>query len=932
MAEAQMDLKNLLSRLRQEHNAAWLYGVLERHEEAVLIVDQRWKLYFANPAARRLLEFYPEYAEGTRFLVIRPRNKSFDYPVSFPIETEQAFEFHFSENEWAGELAYLIRVNAPSPAGSSSNGGLAQYFANSWQCWIDSNQQIQFVSPNVLQLTGYPASDFQTMPNLLISLVHPEDRQRFRQFQEEQFDKTEPSSMEVRIINRHGETRWFQHVCQPAFDEDGHRIGLYESYQDITEFKTAYDESHRIQAILETVGFAGQQLLTTAWRSLIPDLLARLGESTQADRVSLLANVQREGSVVLRRQYGWHAADLAPELTAPPFKTGPLESSGLSGWEEPLNSNQPVQAHVRKLPPHQRAILQARNIQSTLAVPVFSGPDWWGFIQFDSIRAERTWSQKEINALQAFANVLGSTIQRERTEDDIRVLVEKERKQAQLAWALREVSLALNAVLDEEVVLDRLLSLLNQVVAYDFGSIILVDSQSMRIVRSFSHNDSSQVTRLSGSKSIRLNLHSALAEISNTKKPVLIADTTIQPKWHSPEGKTGVTSWMGAPVILEDEIVACISLNRLGKDTFTPEDLERLIAFNVQAARALQNARLFDEVAETLVHEQRLNEIAQIISSSLDLSTVLQTILRLTSQLVTADMGCLMLLSEHQDYLHIAHTYNTPDVEIAQNLKRGQGVSWRVIENSAAIMLPEYGADPQSLSDWKNMGVRAYLAVPLVAGKEILGGLNLFRTTPDRNFKERDRFLAEMVARQAGIAIQNARRFEEAQHLATRDSLTGLFNRRYFFEMAAREYERARRYDRPISAILLDLDNLKQINDTCGHQTGDLALQKVAQLCIFNLRRPDLIGRYGGDEYVMLLPETPLANALSVAERLRTEIKRTPLEVEGQRIALSVSIGVATLRSDTRSLETLIDQADQAQYESKHSGKDQVRAWGFDKD
>jgi diguanylate cyclase (GGDEF)-like protein len=198
---------------------------------------------------------------------------------------------------------------------------------------------------------------------------------------------------------------------------------------------------------------------------------------------------------------------------------------------------------------------------------------------------------------------------------------------------------------------------------------------------------------------------------------------------------------------------------------------------------------------------------------------------------------------------------------------------------------------------------------------------------PGRPFSDRDRFLAEMVARQAGIAIQNARRYEEAKHLATHDSLTGVYTRHHFFELAHREYERSLRYQRPLALIMLDLDGLKQINDEYGHQAGDQALQVLAQICKSALRQVDLIGRYGGDEFIILLPETELMKAVRAAERVRERANQAVIQNHQGAVRISVSLGVAALESDVESFEALVDRADQAQYAAKENGKNQVRIW-----
>ncbi len=935
MIDESNQVSRLLNRLRQEHRAAWLHGILERQQQAVLIIDNDWRICFSNAAAKNLVDCSRSPLEGAKLVIFRPPNidaasmSDFAYPnFDLPL-----MEFEYSENEWAGAPAFLLRIQEVGQKTSEfQSESMTSFFTNSWQCWIDNQRKIRFVSPNVLQLTGYCVDEFLVAPNLLINLIHPDDQMDFRFHYESGFDRGQTEAMEFRLISRNGEQRWIHHICQAAFDEDGHWIGRYESYHDITEYRENYLHNQRIQSILETVAFAGQHLLTTAWRTLVPDLLGRLGEAAEVDRVSLLANIQREGSVVIRRQNGWQAADLAPELTSPPFKTGPLETSGLGDWAKNLEKNQPMQTHVRKLPARQRAIFSARNIQSALAIPVFTGPEWWGVIQLDSVREERTWSEREITALQAFANLLGATILRERTEEDIRQLVENERRRAETAWALREVSLALNAVLDFEIVLDRLLVLITQVIPFDIGSILLIENDQLIFRRYLDKTSANQVDRNPEIKSRKIEEFPYFVEMQQNLTPFLVRNTQEAIGWINPEGKNIIQSWIGAPIIIENRVIGFFSLGRRKANSFLPEQATHLAAFAHQAARALQNARLFDNVAETLVNEQRLNEISQIISSSLDLDTVLQTILRLTTQLIGADIGAMALIAKDQKSISVTHTHNIPDSYRKTSSQIDRGLSWMVIKNKASLLVEDYQSHPAALPEWKTLGVHAYMGVPLVAGDECLGVISLFRSITNRPYKDRERFLAEMVARQAGIAIQNARRFEEAQHLATRDSLTGLYNRRYFFELANREFERSRRYNRLVSAILLDLDNLKQINDTYGHPVGDRALQKVADICVSTMRHPDLIGRYGGDELVMLLPETDLANALTVAERLRTEIQSTQSETSGRNVSLTVSIGVASLNGLTTNLEILIDHADQAQYQAKNSGKNKVIGWKIQPD
>jgi diguanylate cyclase (GGDEF)-like protein len=162
------------------------------------------------------------------------------------------------------------------------------------------------------------------------------------------------------------------------------------------------------------------------------------------------------------------------------------------------------------------------------------------------------------------------------------------------------------------------------------------------------------------------------------------------------------------------------------------------------------------------------------------------------------------------------------------------------------------------------------------------------------------------------------------EKLAVTDSLTGLNNRRYFFELGQSEVERARRYHRHLSAILLDIDHFKHVNDTYGHLGGDIALQAVAQCCRKATRKSDLIGRYGGEEFAILLPETDLEDATRVAERLRQIIEEKYIVYKDGQISLTASLGVAYLDGRGDTLDNLLDRSDQNMYEAKQAGRNQV--------
>ncbi|MBV8984378.1 MAG: GGDEF domain-containing protein [Acidimicrobiia bacterium] len=179
-----------------------------------------------------------------------------------------------------------------------------------------------------------------------------------------------------------------------------------------------------------------------------------------------------------------------------------------------------------------------------------------------------------------------------------------------------------------------------------------------------------------------------------------------------------------------------------------------------------------------------------------------------------------------------------------------------------------------------------------------------------------------MTAQQENLRLTSA-----LIELATVDHLTGLQNRRSFFELAEREWTRASRSNAPLTALMLDVDYFKHINDRCGHAAGDEVLTAVARRCQQELRSVDVIGRYGGDELVALLPDSAMVDSITVAERVRAAVAESPVITELGPIDVRVSVGVATAASGATSLRALLSQADAALYTAKANSRNQSQAW-----
>ena len=212
------------------------------------------------------------------------------------------------------------------------------------------------------------------------------------------------------------------------------------------------------------------------------------------------------------------------------------------------------------------------------------------------------------------------------------------------------------------------------------------------------------------------------------------------------------------------------------------------------------------------------------------------------------------------------------------------------------------------------MGTPILLIIPkllnILAGIVVLG-LLLLRWLP-------------LAVKERGNAEQRA---SDLESLASADFLTRLYNRRYFEKLATAELARCQRYMRPLSMLMIDIDHFKSVNDRLGHAAGDRVLQNVAALCRAEKRESDVVARVGGEEFAIMLPETNQLAAEQFAERLRHQVRENTLTVDGQMVSITISIGVAGASMRTAGVQTLMRQADQALYQAKRSGRDQVVVW-----
>ncbi|HEX9334040.1 MAG TPA: diguanylate cyclase [Anaerolineales bacterium] len=521
------------------------------------------------------------------------------------------------------------------------------------------------------------------------------------------------------------------------------------------------------------------------------------------------------------------------------------------------------------------------------------------------------------------------------------LLLEDERKQVKQLTGLHDIALISIEVDNEDELINRVTDVIGQNLFPDNFGILLLDEQTGILHAHPSYHffsleevhlmDVSLGEGITGQVAVTGKAQ-RIGNVRRTKEYLDVDDRTI--------------SELCVPIKFKEHILGVINAESTKRDAFTEDDERLLITLAGQIATAMEQIRRAQAERKWLDQLAHSNELiyslAQITTHIEKAFTIDDIIQNLGTELNKIELTCIIAVyDKERDLFTVNYTSMKPDyLEIVE-----EGLGYPLIKyafprdklNPENIFYPTVLSNPEDeiqmlFAHTRREGVleilqkidvgpdREPLRLPLTFEENLLGILWIW----GENLTRADLPIMSIFAKQIGISLERARLFQEVQSLALTDPLTGLHNRRSLFELGRVEFARAHRMKRAFCCMMLDVDHFKKVNDTYGHPVGDQVLKEFAKRCKTSVREVDLVGRYGGEELIILLPETDRKTAMQVAERLRNSIAARPIKVSDTEVTVTVSIGVAEKDDNTTQLETLIARSDQAMYIAKHKGRNCV--------
>jgi diguanylate cyclase (GGDEF)-like protein/PAS domain S-box-containing protein len=546
-----------------------------------------------------------------------------------------------------------------------------------------------------------------------------------------------------------------------------------------------------------------------------------------------------------------------------------------------------------------------------------------------------------------------------------RMAEQAEHEQRVLAEALRDAAAALISSRTFDDVLDRILDNVGRVVSHDLATFMLLDEHGIV------HMARSRGYKEHGLSDLEKKVDFPVDEFMNfqtmieTNQALVVSDTSRDDKWVVIEGMEMLRSFVGAPVKVKGKVVGFLGLVSLTADFFIQAHADRLQMFADQVAIAIDNARLIEETKLRAEQMTTLFDIGLVVTSGMDMDRILKDLLEKCRKILPVEAFYIAVydpgtgMIQHRLFYDMGEYFEIPPRDIHQN----PGLSGYIINTGQTLYIPDAMA-PGMIEQYPFVHsggnpTRSFVGVPLAVGEKVVGVISMQSSQPDVYTPELIRLLETIATQTAGV-IENVRLFNKVQEelaqrkkverslraankrlqsqlreiealqfqlreQAIRDSLTGLYNRRFLEETLKHEFHKAERGKGVVCLIMIDIDEFKAFNDLYSHEAGDLVLSKLGEYLRSEFRSSDISCRFGGEEFLVVMPGTTLERGYERAERIRLGFENLDIQHREIKLHVTLSLGVAAYPQHGATWEDVLHNADQALYLAKGAGKNCTR-------
>jgi len=389
-----------------------------------------------------------------------------------------------------------------------------------------------------------------------------------------------------------------------------------------------------------------------------------------------------------------------------------------------------------------------------------------------------------------------------------------------------------------------------------------------------------------------------------------------------------ITTIYAFPIILKDQVARLLGIFN---SHISQEDADIISELCKVVGFILRLIELHDIYDKRRKDVEVLNVVTTRLNEVKEPEMLYETIVDISVHLADAERGSLMLLEEGTSYLAIKAAKGINKKLFKEmKIKVGEGVAGKVFYEGIPLIVYDIERNERGLPRRRpSYRTGSFISIPLKIGAKKIGVLNISDKIKGQVFSEEDLALLHSFASYASIALERSMYYSlvgRLKELSITDSLTGLFNRRYFEERFFEELQRSERHNLSFSLAMIDIDDFKLFNDTEGHLAGDEVLKNIANIAKESTRVIDIISRFGGEEFAIIMPQTEKDEAFFVGERIRKSAKEQLLHTwrTFPKESITITVGVATFPSDGRGMKELIRNADKALYKGKKEGKDKT--------